>query len=564
MACATSPKPVVHFEPFPTETAPYVKKWEERQLAGEELSQYTITGTCGGFPKVNVKTAPGFCVGLLDNGEGTVFPRTAVETENRNILVVDMGGWKAFNGRIYSLKLINGKYQRTTLLEASKLKDASKKPALDKPHLILKGPDGWMYLGASGTISRFNPNAPDVEASLQLVIKNIPQQGLHPLKSFAFDENGNLFVNVGSATNVCEKDGFYFQKLAQCREAEENEIGQALVRQYFRQTDGSYSQDYKIFARGLRNSMGLYWDQSQQLLLQLENGRDEISKKSIDLSNLNYPHEEMNILREGRHYGWPYCYDNNVVNPEWKNINCNNYEKPHLLMPPHSSPLSLINYKGNMFPAWYKNRFIISLHGYEARGHRIVTYLRDDNSLPTGKPLSIVYGWDKNGSQGLGNPVGITEMKDGSLIIVEDNTKKVLRLFYDPSLGDGKPVNEIPETLVQSPEEKYKEENLRLALKKTLLSPNPPIFATVQGRMIDKHCASCHSGADARGMQLNSYDYVSNEQRILKKEKALNIFSRIKADGELSPMPPDGFTSAKEQKEIVDLYLQWLKSVKLQ
>ncbi len=49
------------------------------------------------------------------------------------------------------------------------------------------------------------------EDSLEIVISNIPKQGLHPLKAFAFDDQGNLFVNVGSATNVCQKDGIKYK-----------------------------------------------------------------------------------------------------------------------------------------------------------------------------------------------------------------------------------------------------------------------------------------------------------------------------------------------------------------
>lgn len=81
--------------------------------------------------------------------------------------------------------------------------------------------------------------------------------------------------------------------------------------------------------------------------------------------------------------------------------------------------------------------------------------------------------------------------------------------------------------------------------------------------MIDKHCASCHSGADARGMQLNEYDFINNEARIIKKLKAFDILDRIKGGTHLSQMPPDGFSSEEEKKHLVDLYLQWINSKSL-
>lgn len=543
---------------FPTETAPYVTNWDERKIAA--LSQYKTQGTCGGLPRItSVKTAPGFCLGLVDNGDNMIFPRTAVESENKSLLVIDMGGWKKLNGRLYRLDLRNGKYQRTTLLDAGKMKSANKKVALDRPHLIARGPDGLMYIGAAGTISRFNPNSSDIESSLELVITGIPQEGLHPLKTFVFDDQGNLFVNVGSATNVCEKSGFYFEKAASCREAEETDIGQALVRKYLRNNDGSYSANYQIFSRGLRNSMGLLWHAQSRQLLQAENGRDSIGKFAKSLSDKDYPREELNVLSENHHYGWPYCYDSNKQNPEWQHVSCNNYEAPALFLPAHSAPLSMIEYKGSLFPAWYKNRVLISLHGYEGRGHRIVTFLRDEQGLPKGKALSVVYDWEARGSQTMGSPVGLSEMQDGSVLIVEDKSRKVLRLFFDGNQkGTGKPVDEIPDRIAESENEALTRERLKKKLETALRNPEPPIFAKIQEQMIDKHCASCHSGADARGMELNWYDFEGNAQRIRESGKGHEILERIQGTGSYAPMPPDGFSSLEEKNALLELYIRWL------
>ena len=41
------------------ETADYVTKNSLREIA-KEPPQYKLIGDCGGFPKINVKTAPGF------------------------------------------------------------------------------------------------------------------------------------------------------------------------------------------------------------------------------------------------------------------------------------------------------------------------------------------------------------------------------------------------------------------------------------------------------------------------------------------------------------------------
>lgn len=538
------------------ETTDYVKNNDERKIAA--LSVYSTSGTCGGFPKISVSTAPGFCVGLIDSGEGMVFPRTAVQVDAKNILLVDMGGWATSNGKLYMLTLVNGKYVRKTILDAATSKNPLVKKALDRPHLILRGPDGKFYLSSVSMIVRLNPLAQPIENSFEVVIDELPNLGLHPLKVFTFDDQQNLYVNVGSSTNVCKKQGFYFEKKSDCSEVEDKNIGQAQVRKYLKNNDGTYSKNFIVFAKGLRNSMGLLWNPNLQSVIQAENSRDNIAENDPTLNNTDLPHEEFNILSEGKSYGWPYCFDNNIQNPEWKGFDCSSQTAPLMLMPAHASPLSLMEYKGNLFPAWYKNRMLISLHGYEPRGHRIVAYFRDDKGLPTKDPLSIVYGWDSKGTQATGSPVGLTEMSDGSVLIIEDKSRKVLRLFYDAKLGDGKPVNEISKSITLPADKNT--ELLKRRLEETLGAGNPPLFAKIQNQMIDKHCVGCHSGADARGLQLDKYDFEGNEKRILENKKQNQILSHLKAENNFAQMPPDGFTDLNERNRLIDLYIQWLNS----
>jgi glucose/arabinose dehydrogenase len=536
------------------EVADYVQKWDERKIAA--LPVYNTSGLCGGLPKINLKTAPGFCVGLIDNGEGTVFPRTALQVDEKNILLVDMGGWKKSNGKLYMLTHVNGKYTRRKILDAAQSENALIKNALDRPHLLLRGPDQKIYLSSTSMIVRLDPFANPIENSFQVVISGLPNLGLHPLKVFTFDDQENLYVNVGSATNVCKKQGVFFDQHADCSEVEDWIAGQGQVRKYTKQSDGTYSKNFVVFSKGLRNSMGLLWNQIGQNLIQAENSRDNIFENDTSLSNTDLPHEEFNVLVDGGRYGWPYCYDNNLNNPEWTGFDCRSQIMPHLLMPAHSSPLSLMMYRGNLFPGWYKNRMLISLHGYEPRGHRIIAYLRDDKGLPTGAPLSIVYGWDATKNQPTGSPVGLSEMSDGSVLIVEDKNRKVLRLFFDPKLGNGKPVNEIPTTVQIKDTEKTA--LMKTRLQETLGAGNAPLFARIQNELIDKHCTGCHAGADARGLELTPYDFEGNESRILAANKQRQILSHLRGEDSFAQMPPDGFPSTEEKNKLIDLYVQWL------
>lgn len=541
------------------EDVSYVKL---NQRIPSALSKYQISGDCGGLPRVRVKTAPGFCLGLIDSGEGLGMPRAGLAINQNQILITDMGSWQPETGAVHLLTWNGKAYVRQTILNAKNLKEKTKRRLLDRPHAILLGPDGKVYIGAAGVISTFDPLANDVEATLIPVIDGLPKEGLHPLKNMTFDMQGKqLFINVGASTNVCQKYGIQGQKLNLCKDSDESAAGEAHVRVYQLLPNGQFNANYKIYAKGLRNSMGLWWDTDKNVLVQVENSRDAINKFDTSLDNASLPHEEFNVLQEGKHYGWPYCYENVTPSPEWSHIDCQKFEKPYLLLPAHSAPLGLLKYSGDLFPAWYKRRYIISFHGYMPTGHRIVTYKRNDQGLPVGQPLSLVYGWDSDGEQLQGSPVGISEMHDGSLLIVEDKSRKVLRLFYNQSEGDGQAIAELNEaSQSENPGSEAAEAAQRKnSLDEKLRAQNSPIFSQIQSKLFDKHCVACHGGASAPGIRFKPYDDVTNAQTIIARNKAQEIYNRISSAPGWPMMPPQGIDDKAELEQLKNLILQWIQ-----
>lgn len=530
----------------------------------ESVSKYKITGTCGGFPRIDVQTAPGFCVGQVYEGAGLKKPRTLAVTGASQAVLVDMGSWNPFDGRLHLLSWQNGKATLRELITAKSFANKSdpRRAIIDRPHQVSRGPDGKYYVGTVNSIVRFDPLARNPIDTIEILISGIPAVGLHPLKSFTFDDQGGLYVNVGSATNVCQKSGMQGERKALCDEAENTSIGQAQIRRYRFTADRRIAPGFEVYAKGLRNSIALTWDQKHQLLLQGENGRDAINKYDPNLNTSDLPHEELNVVREGRHYGWPYCYDNNRNNPEWTNVDCSRYEKPYLLLPAHAAPLALHFYQGTMFPDWYRGRLLATFHGYEPKGHRIVAFKRDDNGLPTGVAQSVVYGWDSKGEQKYGSPVGLTELEDGSLMIVEDTNQKVLRLFFDPAAGTGQPVQELDqESAKADPQDPAEEEKRQLRLIDKLRDGKAPPFTLFQHKVIDKTCYTCHGGTNAPGVQLLRYDDDGNARRIRESGKAREILEMMRGNSNYPPMPPQGFDSPAEQREAAQLIEAWVKTL---
>lgn len=569
LSCQTAPKVISHSRLIPPrEEVDYVKVGERQPSAP---SQYQITGTCNGLPKVKVATAPGFCLGLVDSGEGMVFPRTSLALNAQQLLVVDMGGWNPLNGKLYLLTRSGNRFERKTVLDGKTL-PAQWKKIMDRPHSILRGPDQKIWIGSATTIYSLDPLAENILATVQIRLDNLPADGLHPLKVFTFDDQGSFYLNMGAASNNCQASGSPYQNPPQiCHEGEVQPDARGLIRKYTLQANGELNPDFEVFARGLRNSMAMIWSPVHQALIQAENARDAINKASPRLDDATEPADEINIVMKGRHYGWPYCYNSGAVSPEFSNFNCAQYENPKLLLPAHSSPLGFLIYNGTLFPKWYQGRLLLALHGYREKGHRIVAFLRDDQGLPTGKPLSVVYGWEARGTQAMGSPVSLAQSPDGTVYITEDKSKKILQLFYDPSLGDGKPVNEISAGTSPAPTVQPDDLKLKKEFEFRLQSANPPLFTLIQEQLIHKNCVQCHGGANYPGIQLKAFDDRGNAKSLLApregrlplvipgKPEESEIYQRVLGSGEVPQMPPMGFASEGEKQKLVQLLRQWIE-----
>jgi hypothetical protein len=159
--------------------------------------------------------------------------------------------------------------------------------------------------------------------------------------------------------------------------------------------------------------------------------------------------------------------------------------------------------------------------------------------------------------------VGLTELPDGSLVIVEDNNRKILRLFYDPSQGNGQPVEEINQTPIdKDPQDPAEEAKRKQKLEAKLRLPNPPPFALYQANVIDKTCYTCHGGENAPGVQLLRHDDEGNAGRILAADKVREILEMMRGNPDYPTMPPQGFDSEKEREEAERWLTEWAETLK--
>jgi glucose/arabinose dehydrogenase len=415
---------------------------------------YVPTGaTCDGWPRAPIGMAPGYCAGIVVAPPADYAARIIRQPRvllalpgGKDFLVTDVGKWQGPGGQIFRITAERGQPAVITLL----LTD------LYMPHAMTRGPDGKVYVNEQGRIFRFDPTAADPQATVETVIADAPdtrtRYNFHPLSTFLFDANKDLLVSVGAPSDQCIKDGKP-DGTAFCAQSE-GDYKAAGVRRYAYRGGGKWSSSFTMMAQGLRNSVTMVRHKSGTLL-QAEN--------SMDFPPADTPFEELNVLRRGAHYGWPYCYDMTGANPAWAEahvMDCSSsaHTKPVRLLPPHSAPLSMLYYDGAMFPQ-LRGKLLISLHGYRPAGARLAAFTVDRRGIPllvpnarydayagpdgdetvslpypgpASEPLLLTPGWNNvNDSHPMGGPLGLAVADDGAIWVAEDRNATILRIAPD-------------------------------------------------------------------------------------------------------------------------------------
>ncbi len=504
--------------------------------AGAQTGKYTSTGSCDGLPRIDVSTPRGVCVGVV--ADGFRFPRTVTPLADGSLIVVDMGGWVPRRGSLWRLTLdaSTRTYVKRKVLER-----------LDRPHGAAVGPDGLLYIGELSRVFRFNPDAADPVGTVETVVAELPTEGRHPLTAIAFDKQGYLYVNRGSASDNCEASkGFRPANGRLCPEAE-GHSARGVIRRYALTGPNRTATRWSNYAVGLRNSMAMAIHPESGLFVQGENSRDSINRADKSLDDRTLPHEELNIITPWQDYGWPYCYDNNKASPEFKGFDCSRMRKPALLLPAHVAPLGMAYYTGGMFPDWYKGKLLMTWHGYREFGQKLVAIPTDAVGKPVGEPLEIINGWYRKGTQPLGSPVGVGVGKDGSIFVAEDKNGTVLRVFFDPAQGNGIPTPGLSVNPGNDPGQEARCQEL---------ATRDDSFSRIQRDIIDPLCTSCHgaAGGNAGNLRLARCDDIGNAQRLLAPRsgrspfvvpKSLKSELYLRLEGKtpgLPPMPAGGLS----------------------
>jgi glucose/arabinose dehydrogenase len=207
----------------------------------------------------------------------------------------------------------------------------------------------WFYLALTDRLVRYRYEAgKDTPSGPPQVLATFPDYGLgykyggwHLTRTVIAGDNGKIYVAVGSSCNACE---------------EKEEVRASILEM---DPDGKNQQYY---ARGLRNAVGLRWT----------NGKLYATNMGSDHLGYDRPADTFYTIEDGKHYGWPYCFQAGPrVYPDPKfnhgQFDCRKVPAAVTAFPAHSSPLGL---------EYFDSSFLVALHGSTKkslrRGYRVV------------------------------------------------------------------------------------------------------------------------------------------------------------------------------------------------
>ncbi|WP_251365366.1 sorbosone dehydrogenase family protein [Polynucleobacter sp. MWH-P3-07-1] len=341
------------------------------------------------IPVSKLKVPPGFKVELWASG----MPNGRSMTESPSG-VVYVG--TRFTGNVYAVVTKDGKREVKTIAKG-----------LHRPNGVAFA-NGSLYVAELSRIIRYD----NIEANLDnppapvVVFDALPKDEPHGWKFLTLSPDGQyLYFQIGTPANIVVPPYTHA----------------AIVRLNLKTNILEY------VATGVRNSVGMDFQKGTKELWFTNNGRDWADE--------NLPNDTLNRLaHKGMNFGYPFCHQGDFLDPEFgKGRSCDEFDKPEMKLGAHVAALGMRFYNGNMFPAEYKGNIFIAEHGSwnktKKSGYQVVRVVLDAKNKPV-KLEPFITGW-LEGESFWGRPVDVQVLKDGSMLVSDDETGAIFRVSYN-------------------------------------------------------------------------------------------------------------------------------------
>jgi glucose/arabinose dehydrogenase len=378
---------------FPTNPPPITQDEGNVPSSNDILPPENLTN-------LDLKLPPGFSISYFAQNLGA--PRVMIQDPN-GILITSI----TRNGRVVALpdKDQDGKADEAiTLLEK-----------LNNPHgLAFRCKETCqLYIAETHEVNRYDYDPETYALSNKTFVVDFQKDsGRHFTRTLLYlPDEDRILISVGSSCDVCHEKDWRPGKV---------------LSAYF---DGA---EYKEFATGLRNSVFMKVHPVTGEVWATEMGRDWLGD--------DIPPDEVNILREGKNYGWPVCFGKNIHDTSFdKNTYIRNpcmepFEEPSYIdLQAHSAPLGLDFFPDN-WPEEYRHDLLVAYHGSwnrtEPTGYKIVRYELNDQGEVIGSEQEFLGGWINDENDVVGRPADILMTDQKTIFISDDKGGSIYMIKY--------------------------------------------------------------------------------------------------------------------------------------
>ncbi|HLI75439.1 MAG TPA: PQQ-dependent sugar dehydrogenase [Acidobacteriaceae bacterium] len=295
---------------------------------------------------------------------------------------------------------------------------------LDHPFGIAFYPAGspkWVYVANTTSVVRFAYKSGDLKATgaPETVVPVLPgyaqlRGGGHWTRDVQFSLDGKrMFVSVGSGSNVDDPD------------THPREKDRADVLEFTPE-----GKMVKVWAYGIRNCVGEAINPITGALWCSTNERDGLGDNLVP--------DYISSVPEGSFFGWPWWYMGGHQDPRLVGTHPELKDKvrtPDVILQPHFASLEMTFYPvhGGQFPPGFDGDAFAAEHGswnkHVRAGYEVIR-VPMKNGKATGEYEDFLTGFVNPDGKVWGRPVGVSVMKDGSLLVTDDGSNTVWRVSY--------------------------------------------------------------------------------------------------------------------------------------
>ena len=304
--------------------------------------------------------------------------------------------------------------------------------------------NNFLYASSNNAIFRYaldrnyEPLQPEKPERL---VYGLVDKGQHASKSITLDNAGNIYVNIGAPSNICQVEDRKAGSPGRMPCPILDSAG-GIWQFSASALDQTYAQGTR-YATGLRNVVGLDWNNEVNDLYVTVHGRDLLFQHFPQLydakAGAELPAETFYRLKKGQDAGWPYVYwdqfkKKKILSPEFGGDGVKEGAPqavdPLMGFPGHLAPNALLFYTGTQFPKRYRNGAFIAFQGSWNRNPEFqegfyIVFVPMKNGVPTGEWEIFADGFTgkekiMSPREAQHRPCGLAQTADGSLLVSDD------------------------------------------------------------------------------------------------------------------------------------------------